>query len=286
VTASSSRRLCAAALAAVFSSTAVLPQVGTGRVLLATVVDATGRPIVDLSEDDFAIEEGGESREVFSVHVADYPVVLLVHEDATAGPDRPVILRAAARFLRRVGEERAVAVGVLSGAAPMLTTFADDRGAALDRLERLAAAPAASGVLAPLAAVAAAARMVQALGSPFSAVVVAWSPSRLDDRAGAEATALAPVFESRTLLHVVSRTAAGRSSVSDDEVLRDLAARSGGQYTPIYAEASYGVALDRVADRLGTEMMVEFVVPAGSRGEVRAGVRIPGARVQGLRVSP
>jgi hypothetical protein len=46
------------------------------------------------------------------------------------------------------------------------------------------------------------------------------------------------------------------------------------------------VALGNNAERLGTEMVVEFMVPAGQPpGEVQVGVRIPGARVRGLRVS-
>ncbi len=286
--ASSSRRLRAAVFAAFVSSIAatVSPQVAIGRVLLATVVDAAAKPIVDLSVDDFAIEENGAAREVFSVHVADYPVVLLIDASARAVADRRAIHAAAARFLRRVGEERAVAVGTLSSPPTMLGAFGGARGDVLDRLERPIgeAPPVGDGPLAPLAAVAAAARMVQALGSPFSCVIVVWSPdpTRVPDGA---ATELSAVFESRTVLHVVSRGAAGQAS-TDDEALRDLSARTGGQFIRIYSEASYNVALDRLADRLGAEVMVEFLVPQGPRGDVRAGVRIPGARVQGIRISP
>ena len=55
----------------------------------------------------------------------------------------------------------------------------------------------------------------------------------------------------------------------------------------MFSTPSYGVALNNLADRLGTEMMVEYIAPPGPRppGEVQIGVRIPGAQVRALRVS-
>ena len=71
------------------------------------------------------------------------------------------------------------------------------------------------------------------------------------------------------------------------DVLREVAELTHGQYTTIYTQASYGIALDRLADRLATEVMVQFLVPPNvpATSDVRAGVKIPGARVTGLGVS-
>src|SRR5262245_33706108 len=49
-----------------------------GRTLLANVVDATGKTQVDFGVDDFLIRDGGDEREVLDVHVADYPMVVLI----------------------------------------------------------------------------------------------------------------------------------------------------------------------------------------------------------------
>ncbi len=70
------------------------------------------------------------------------------------------------------------------------------------------------------------------------------------------------------------------------ETLRALADETHGQFTTIYSSASYQVALDRLADRLAPQLMVEYVVPVGSTSgnDVQLGVRIPGARVIGLGV--
>jgi hypothetical protein len=68
--------------------------------------------------------------------------------------------------------------------------------------------------------------------------------------------------------------------------LHALADQTRGQFTTIYSSASYQIALDRLADRLAPQLMVEYVVPIGSSSgnDVQLGVRIPGARVNGLGV--
>ena len=55
----------------------------------------------------------------------------------------------------------------------------------------------------------------------------------------------------------------------------------------VYSAASYQSALDRLAERLTSEMMIEYIVPAGSKpNDVKVGVRLIGARVRGLGVAP
>jgi hypothetical protein len=68
--------------------------------------------------------------------------------------------------------------------------------------------------------------------------------------------------------------------------LRELAEATHGQYTRIFSSASYAAALDRLADLLAAELMVEYLVPAGSsNGELRVGVKAPGVRIQSLKIS-
>ena len=69
--------------------------------------------------------------------------------------------------------------------------------------------------------------------------------------------------------------------------MRDLAEQTRGNFTAVFSTPSYEIALNNLADRLGTEMIVEYIVPPGPRppGDVQIGVRIPGALVRGLKVS-
>jgi hypothetical protein len=69
--------------------------------------------------------------------------------------------------------------------------------------------------------------------------------------------------------------------------VRALVEQTHGQYTPIYTAASYRAALDQIADRMATEIMIEYIVPPQSKAaDVTIGVRIPGARVRGFGVAP
>jgi hypothetical protein len=49
----------------------------------------------------------------------------------------------------------------------------------------------------------------------------------------------------------------------------------------IYSPDLYQPAMDRLANQLATELMVEYLVPAGpfNGGDVKLGVRISGAKV-------
>ena len=99
---------------------------------------------------------------------------------------------------------------------------------------------------------------------------------------------LTPILETGAPVYVIANHAAESASAGRaDDVLRAVAEQTHGQYTPIYSAASYAVALDRLADRLATEMMIEYFMPAGETpaGDVRVGVKIPGARATGLGVS-
>src|SRR5262245_64284822 len=103
----------------------------SGRILLATVVDRAGKTQVDFGVDDFVVREGGDEREVLDVHVADYPIVVLV-DDAAAANDLTPIKAAIARFITRVGE-RPVAIGTLSGPNTFIASLEDEREDVLDR---------------------------------------------------------------------------------------------------------------------------------------------------------
>src|SRR5881628_2034085 len=70
--------LAVSAITAAAQSGSAGPQTGASRVALASVTDARNRPLVDVGEDDFVIQEGGASREILAVRPADYPIIVLV----------------------------------------------------------------------------------------------------------------------------------------------------------------------------------------------------------------
>ena len=258
-------------------------QPAVSRLVLASVTDAQGRPVLDLEADDFVVSEGGERGDVIASYDADYPVVVLIDNSADTRGDLDAIRSAVSRFLSRVGE-RFVAIGTLTDPPAVLTSLGDERPAVLARLKTLTASP--TSVLAPVEAVALAANAVRQVGSPLSAIVTV-SAHSVDATKPQNMGLLSGIFDSGAIVHVISRTspATARTGLQAD-LFRDLADQTRGTFTTVFSAPSYSVALNNLADRLGTETMVEYFAPGkAASGEVQIGVRIPGAHVKGLRVS-
>ena len=260
-------------------------QTGASRIALASVTDPRNRPLVDVSADDFVIQEAGVAREVLSVRPADYPIVVLMDTGNLASADFQLMQKAAAHFIERIGQ-RPIALGTFGGPPKMLTTFEDDRQTVMARLNAMAVDASAASLVMQGASVAA--KMIRETGALFSCIVVL-SATQVDASQDTPDEMIASVIDSNATLHVIANrpgqtTASGQRS---NPALRALAEQSRGEFTVIYSAASYQAALDRLADRLTGEMMIEYLVPVGSKpNDVKVGVRIIGARVRGLGVAP
>jgi hypothetical protein len=260
-------------------------QTGASRIALASVTDPRNRPLVDVSADDFVIQEAGVAREVLSVRPADYPIVVLVDTGNLATADFQLMQKAAAHFIERIGQ-RPIALGTFGGPPKMLTTFEDERQTVMARLNAIAVDASAGSLVMQGASVAA--KMIRETGALFSCIVVL-SATQADASQDTPDEMIASVIDSNATLHVIANrpgqtTASGQRS---NPALRALAEQSRGEFTVIYSAASYQAALDRLADRLTGEMMIEYLVPVGSKpNDVKVGVRIIGARVRGLGVAP
>jgi hypothetical protein len=246
------------------------------------VSDEHDRPVLDLLPDDFVVQESGESREVLNARLADYPIVLLVDNgDGSPGDFEP--LRAAAeRLLDRVGP-RPVVLGRLSNPPQLLTTLSDPREGVLDALSTLSIAPSRSS---PVRGIIGAADMLADASLPFSTIVVLSAESTETSQTSPSELARVLVASRASLFVVVRR--GGMRDRTNLDFLANLADQTGGQYIPIYSAASFGPAVDRVADRLLGQMLVEYLEPSGAEptDDVRVGVRLPGAKVRGLGITP
>ena len=260
-------------------------QTGASRVALAAVTDPRNRPLVDVRADDFVIQEAGASREILSVRPADYPIAVMLDTGADARVDFPLMQKAAAHFIDRIGQ-RPIAIGTFGGEPKLIASFEDERAAVLAKLNALTVDPAAPSVV--LEGAGLAGRTIKATGTLFSAVVIL-SASGTDASRGQADEMIAPIVDSNAILHVVAnrpgQTVAGALRTSP--TLRALAEQSRGEFTVIYSAPSYQAALDRLADRLSAEMLIEYLVPVGSKpNDVKVGIRLIGAKVRGLGVAP
>ena len=250
-------------------------QLGASRTVLATVTDTRGRAIVDIELDDFVVRETGQPREVLSVRVADYPIAVIIDNGPGSAEDFGAIRDAAVRFIGRMGR-RPIAV-VPASPAKLVASFDDDRGVVVEAIQKITPSLNVDGLF---DAVVKAAEAISESGSPFSAIVVI---SR-NPEARASRELLTPVLQSGATIHAVTNGSAPAGPSTD--TLRALVDQTHGQFTTIFSAASYQVALDRLADRLAPQLLVDYVVPAGSSSgnDVQLGVKIPGARVIGLGV--
>ncbi len=258
-------------------------RLGNGRTVLAAVVNERGMPVVDLGLDDFVVTEGAEPREVLDVHVADYPLVVVLDDRPTASAGTAAIGAAARRFIQRVGERPIALLRLTDGGHP-LATLDDDQPRVLEALAGLT--PAATEAMGALDTIAQAADLLKGTGAPFSAIIVI-AAGTVDASALVRGELLPAILSSGAAVHVVQAREAGDepADAATADLLRVVADQSRGQFTTIYSTASYGAALDRLADRLAIELMVQYLAPEGERtGDVRVGVRRPGARVVGLGV--
>jgi hypothetical protein len=263
---------------------------GSARMALAIVEDPRShRPTVDLGADDFVIQEGPEPREVLSVRVADYPAVVMID---TSGPEEnlPLLQKAAGHFIERFGSERAVALGTFGDSPKLVAGFDTERPHLLKELDEVVAT--ASGGSSLLQAAAAAAETLAATGSLFSAIVMlsANPDSTAAVTEGADrADAAAAVVASGAIVHIIASVPGGSAAADRGRAaaLRGLAEQTRGQFITIYTAASFEAALDQIATRMASELMIEYLVPNGSTArDVKVGVRMPGARVRGLGVAP
>src|SRR5712691_2711671 len=277
--------LALSVIAAVAKSGSAEPQTGASRVALATVVDPRNHPLLDVGADDFVIQEGGTAREVLSVRPADYPIVVLLDNGSAASADFPQIRKAVGHFIDRIGQ-RPLAIGAFGDPPKLVTTFEDDRSTVMARLDAIEADTTAGSLM--LQGAARAGQVIRSTGSLFSAIVIV-SATPIDASRNPQDEMIAQVVDSGAILHVIVNRAAQSSGgdIRPGPALRAIAEQTRGEYTTIYSAASYQAALDRLADRLTSELMIEYLVPVGSKpNDVKVGVRLVGARVRGLGVAP
>jgi hypothetical protein len=259
-------------------------QTGASRVALAAVTDPTNHPLVDVGADDFVIQEAGADREVLSVRPADYPIIVLLDTGDDPRGEFELMRKAAAHFIDRVGQ-RPIALGTFGVKGSMVTTFEDEREVLTEKLAALKPQDGAPSLLLQAAGIAG--EQMKETGTLFSAIVVI-SANPNDASPGTLEETAAPIVDSGAAVHVIAnRPGASPGRAGPRPPIRGLADQTHGEFTTIYSAASYQAALDRLADRMNAEMMIEYLVPVGSKPvDVKVGIKVLGARVRGLGVAP
>jgi hypothetical protein len=252
------------------------PEKLASRLLLASVTDRDGRPMFDIEPDDMVVRDGGQLRDVLSIHLADYPIAIVL--DNGRGDDREfeAIRRSTLRFIDRVGHRP---IAIISAIPPrMAASFDDNRAAVVEQVYKLRQESSGDGLF---QAFVVAARANRETGVPVSAIIaVVADPGRT-----LPTNVRPPVLESGANVHVVlQQKTAGRHRErrqTSIDALVALVEETHGQLVTINSPDLYQAAMNRLADQLATELMVEYLVPADSVSgtDVRLGLRLSGAKI-------
>ncbi|HMD37052.1 MAG TPA: hypothetical protein VKH42_18890 [Vicinamibacterales bacterium] len=197
------------------------------------------------------------------------------------------MIQGARRFIERLGADRPIIAATLGESARAIAGFDEPRATMLERLAALEPdGPVPPGAEPPhvVSGLAVAAGALQATESLFSGVVMLSAAPGAESPAAAGNDPIAAIVRSGATIHAIVNQSSGTGGVAE---LRRLVAQTRGELTTVYSAASYQAALDRLADRLSSELLIEYISPAGSKAtDVKVGIRIPGARVRGLGVAP
>src|SRR5258708_31411319 len=136
-----------------------------------------------------------------SVRPADYPIVLLLDTGIDARGDFPMIRKAAAHFIERIGQ-RPLAIGTLGGVPALVTGLDDERETVMARLAALE--PDTNAPSALLEGASLAAQTSRGTGPLFSAIIVL-SSAPLDASQRPPAALIASIIDSIALLRVVQK---------------------------------------------------------------------------------
>lgn len=260
------------------------------QLLLASATDREGNAILDLSPDDFLIEEGGQRCEPVDVKPASYPIAVVVDTSGFAR-DPLMSMRHALHVFIGSLSGRQVAF-YTSGAPPIrVVDFTTDVTQLDQAVDHLFASPT-SGAR-PYDAVTMAANDLKTLNAPMTMIVVLSSGGPDNSAAGARemqdavrrTRAVVNVIDFRTVRASSGLSHQGRSApiVSEDLYLSALAQATRGTYDRVTQEGGYLVGLERIRRLLESEVVVEYApAPDATSHALRVGLRLPGVTIRAL----
>jgi len=254
------------------------------RSVYVTAVDRNGAPVTDLTAADFAVKEGGKSREVVSARLATGPmqIALLVDDNGTG-----VFRYGVGRFIERLLGRAEFALSVVTGQSQKLVGYTASTEALSEAVARLTARPGTPDGGQLLEGISEAARELE-LRKAARPVIVALSVGGEEHSTLPAHHVLDQLRKSGAVLHVVQVVGPMlRSSVEATSpaallgenhnlgvVLGDGPKQSGGRRTEIAAPAGIPLGLHELAESLKHQYLVEYALPDGVKPSGRINVSV------------
>lgn len=276
-----------AALVIVVAAAAAVSQ--ADKKMFVSVIDAAGKPVSDVTAEDFAVREDGVEREVTGMKPSSEPLSVALLVDTTAGTERYLVgirkaLIAFAHDVLTRNPNNEIAVWEFGVAAQKVRDFTSDPGQLEKNLGRIYARSDAGSVL--LETVYLASEALAKRPSARRAIVV------FNVEPSVELTERQPqqinesLMKSRAQLWAVSLQRGAVEGGNRDSLLNSLVRNAGGVRERILTDAAIEQYLRVYAAALNAQYEVTYKRSSGNAKVVQTGLRRDGMKVIAALFAP
>jgi hypothetical protein len=280
-------------------------QKGGERTVFTVAVDATGKPLKDLTKADWAVREDGADRAVVDVKPAADPmqIALLVDVTKPTQISVPDIRAGVLSFIRRIlagSPNSLISIGTFSGSSTVIVDFKNTAADLEKGVGRLFPDETSTTVL--LEAIVDAGRRLSKVATPRRVIVALnlegfpettqMSPQNVAKSVIATGASLWAVSYRNAATQNASTMAgsdihsgssgAGSGNIGQarDMILNGLTAQTGGARLTVTVASAIETSLNQLADALLSQYAVTYTRPDGPMPKVlQMGVARPGAHV-------
>jgi len=265
----------------------------TTRTLYVTVVDHQGHAVPGLTPADFAVTEGGKSREIASVAPASEKVRLaLMVEQILVGHNYVRI--GLAEFVARMCPSAEIALFTVSQRAEKLVDYTSDPGVLIDGIRNLPVGQTRQSGALPDAVYEVARQFEKAQPARPAIVLAVIEQGQSTDN---PESVLGQIAKSKAQVWAVSLSISGtavssystrQQIVGREQVIGDGSEQSGGRRIPLVALPGFQAGLQQVADDLEGQYLISYTLPDGVKPSDRVSVVLakPGATLRAPKRVP
>ena len=249
-----------------------------------SVVEESGAPVTDLTAEDFAVKEDGQSREILQVTTASDPMhVMILVDDNGTGLFRSGVMQ----FVQQLQGRAQIAVSSVTGQTQKVVDYTPDVDVLAQAITTLSARPATNDGGQLLEGIFQASKDQQKRGA-IRPVIVALTVGGEEHSTAPAHQVLDQLARSRSVLYVIQITnSALRPTVTItqsrqllgenlnlSEVLGEGPKQTGGWRQQIVASTGIVDGLRRLAAELKTQYAVAYARPPKSKSTERLNVSV------------
>jgi hypothetical protein len=254
------------------------------RIVYLNAFDDNGAPVEDLVAADFAVKEGGKARDVVGLSPAKarMQIALIVDDNGTGLFRAPLY-----RFVQRLQGRAEFAIVTVIGQPMKLTDYTMDGQVLTEVLTSLSARPGTADGGQLLQGIYEAAKDLEKREAPRPVIIALSVPGdehttlpakhvldKLKDSGASLHVFLVASSAARQMVAVTKPSGLLEENMNLGEVLGDGSKQSGGRREDIVASAGALLGLQRLAEDLLHQYVIEYDLPAGTKPSDRISVSV------------